>query len=305
MTPEHAFLDSIWEDLDDDATKLIFADWLEEQEDWRGQLLRLQVERNQHGFWTSRFKGLHGRIGELLQERGADWLRPLGLERHQVRYSDGTGLLWLFLAPQAFARLSEPRHSEGVQRWVTEVSLTGKYLNDLLTALERGPTVRVFVNLSGEAPQQVGRKLANCRGLDRLRSLDLTYSRLAPRDLETLLAAPALEGLQYLFLGYSTGTSGVPAALVQARHLTHLRGLDLSRGHLTDSELERLGRASCLAGLRALYLEQNQFTPRGLDCLLTSPHLNNLRVLDLRECHLNYEWPILDALRQRFPALSL
>jgi uncharacterized protein (TIGR02996 family) len=305
MTPEHAFLDSIWEDLDDDATKLIFADWLEEQEDWRGQLLRWQVERNQHGFWTPVFKQLRDQIDGRLLARGDDWLEPLANYHRGIRYSDGTGLLWLKTTPERLARLPEPRTSEGVHRWVTEASLESPSLNDVLTALERGPQVRVFVNFTRRAPAKVGQRLASAAGVERLRSLDLTFGNLEARDLEFLLAAPTLEGVQYLFFGFAHGASGVPAALLTAHHLTNLRGLDLSKCGLKDRELELLCRAPALEGLTALYLEQNHFSSVGLEALITSRYLQKLRILDLRSCHLSTDWPAVAALRQRFPFVTL
>jgi uncharacterized protein (TIGR02996 family) len=300
MTPEHAFLDSIWEDLDDDATKLIFADWLEEQEDWRGQLLRWQVERNQHGFWTREFKGLNRKILDHLLELGDTWLQPL--EQYQeIRYSDGTGLLWLRMAPDDLAKLPEPRTSEGVHRWITEVSLEGRYLNDVLKALERGPHVRLFLNFAHRTPDNVGQRLAASPALERVRSLDLTYGELHSKDLETLLASPRLEPLQYLFLGFSSGVVAVPQALAAATHLVNLRGLDLCACHLRDEALDHLSRAPALDGLTALYLERNQFGVPGLESLTASRHLDGLRILDLRSCGISADWPAAVALRQRFP----
>jgi uncharacterized protein (TIGR02996 family) len=44
-SPEMAFLHAIQANLDDPTPKLVYADWLEEREDPRGQLLRTEVER--------------------------------------------------------------------------------------------------------------------------------------------------------------------------------------------------------------------------------------------------------------------
>jgi uncharacterized protein (TIGR02996 family) len=46
MTPEHAFLYAIKDDPADDAVRLVFSDWLEENgQPARAEFLRLQVRR--------------------------------------------------------------------------------------------------------------------------------------------------------------------------------------------------------------------------------------------------------------------
>lgn len=53
MASEQAFLEAIIADPDDDAVRLIFADWLEEQSDpvknARGEFIRVQIELSQMG----------------------------------------------------------------------------------------------------------------------------------------------------------------------------------------------------------------------------------------------------------------
>jgi uncharacterized protein (TIGR02996 family) len=44
MSREEDFLQAILENPDDDVPRLIFADWLEEQGDPRGEFIRLQCE---------------------------------------------------------------------------------------------------------------------------------------------------------------------------------------------------------------------------------------------------------------------
>src|SRR5262249_42657415 len=44
MTDEAAFLRSILDDPDDEANRLVYADWLEERGDPRAELVRLQLE---------------------------------------------------------------------------------------------------------------------------------------------------------------------------------------------------------------------------------------------------------------------
>src|SRR5438874_1642322 len=46
---EQGFLQAIIESPDDDDHRLIFADWLEERDDPRGEFIRVQVERARPG----------------------------------------------------------------------------------------------------------------------------------------------------------------------------------------------------------------------------------------------------------------
>lgn len=303
MTSEHAFLDSIWENLDDDTTKLIFADWLEDQDDWRNVLLRCQVERNQHGFWTRTFEDLQSRIRTQMRTHGQTWLDPLS--RYHLRYSDGTGLLWLQMRAQDFLALAEPRTNEGVHRWITEVTLRGEYLTDLVAALERGPQVRLFLNFTQTRNSDLCQRLADAHGLERVRSLDLTYAILNPAQFRRLVESPRFAALQYLFLGYAQGISGVLSTLFAARHLTNLRGLDLAHCHLNDSHLIDLAHSPVVEGLTALYLESNHFGEPGLDALIQSPRFANLRVLNLQQCRFQTNPALVEMIRQRFPFVSL
>ena len=54
MTHDDAFLQAIIEDPDHDAPRLLYADWLEERGDPRGEFIRVQCA---WGGWTSTIRG--------------------------------------------------------------------------------------------------------------------------------------------------------------------------------------------------------------------------------------------------------
>ncbi len=78
MTPEEAFLKDITEHPEDDTPRLIFADWLEERGDPRGEFIRLQVERSRLKADDSR-QGffLRDRLRQVLAEHGDLWRAPV------------------------------------------------------------------------------------------------------------------------------------------------------------------------------------------------------------------------------------
>src|SRR5262245_46917946 len=76
---DEAFLQAILANPDDDHLRLIYADWLEERGDPRGEFIRVQIElaaADVEGEGT-RLKELKIREQELLLEHGTQWLRPV------------------------------------------------------------------------------------------------------------------------------------------------------------------------------------------------------------------------------------
>src|SRR5262249_32317307 len=74
------FLDFIVANPDDDAPRLIFADWLEEQGDGdRAEFIRVQVERARLPGWDARQVRLRLRERDLLDRHGRNWREELPL----------------------------------------------------------------------------------------------------------------------------------------------------------------------------------------------------------------------------------
>src|SRR5215211_6364640 len=78
MGPEEAaFLDRVCADPDDDAPRLIFADWLDERGDPRGEFIRVQVALNRLFAGDPRRDPLSDREAHLLARFHAPWSDPL------------------------------------------------------------------------------------------------------------------------------------------------------------------------------------------------------------------------------------
>lgn len=77
MNTEAGFIQALREDPQDDDTRLIFADWLEEQGDPRGEFFRVQQELANGVPDLDRRRRLHARSRELLDAHGSQWLGPL------------------------------------------------------------------------------------------------------------------------------------------------------------------------------------------------------------------------------------
>ncbi len=68
MTDEQAFLKAILEQPDDNARKLVYADWLEEHGDARGEYLRLMMKVRQERVVTPEQRHQHQELSTKLAE---------------------------------------------------------------------------------------------------------------------------------------------------------------------------------------------------------------------------------------------
>lgn len=68
MTHEEAFIQAICENPDDDAPRLMYADWLEERGDPRGEFIRVQMKIAEKGFYSDGTPCAYQRCQELRQQ---------------------------------------------------------------------------------------------------------------------------------------------------------------------------------------------------------------------------------------------
>ncbi|MCA9175086.1 MAG: TIGR02996 domain-containing protein [Planctomycetales bacterium] len=76
---------------------------------------------------------------------------------------------------------------------------------------------------------------------------------------------------------------GVFAAFLEVKWLERLTSLNLSDNGLGVTRMLQLAEVSGLRNLRTLSVRNNKITPRGARALLTSPHLSQLRRLELNQ----------------------
>jgi uncharacterized protein (TIGR02996 family) len=75
---EDRFIQAILADPDDTTIRLVYADWLEERGDPRGELLRLEAALMGLPGEAERWEGMAARIRELRATIDRDWLTALG-----------------------------------------------------------------------------------------------------------------------------------------------------------------------------------------------------------------------------------
>jgi type VI secretion system protein ImpC len=77
MTESEAFLQAIWERPEDDAPRLVYADWLEERGDPHGEFIHTQIALTRGGRDRHQELGLRQRERELLERFGPAWAEPV------------------------------------------------------------------------------------------------------------------------------------------------------------------------------------------------------------------------------------
>jgi uncharacterized protein (TIGR02996 family) len=241
MTVALAFIQDIKDHPDDDVPRLIFADWLEEHGDPRGEFLRVQVQRARLRPNHPQQGALRRRELELLREHAVSWLEPwLDLV---IRWEFERGLISLsaraerFLSNEAAALATAENCA-----WLTTLSLqelTARHVPRLVASPFLPPLV----------------------------TLDLSGNRLGPQGARALAESPQVAQLRTLRLrGNRLGVEGV-RSLANSPHLARLTNLDLTANLLGDAGAAVLAESPYLRHLQTLYVGRNRIHPGGHDVL--------------------------------------
>src|SRR5205823_5205407 len=116
-----AFLRDVKDHPDEDAPRLVLADWLTEHDDPRGEFLRAEVMSARLGWRQWERRHLDACAQELLRQHGDDWLGPLRGVSFYPKWE--RGMLRLALGPDKLPELAacDPEADERVA-WVDGLS---------------------------------------------------------------------------------------------------------------------------------------------------------------------------------------
>jgi uncharacterized protein (TIGR02996 family) len=205
-----AFLRAILNAPDDDAPRLIYADWLDEHDDpARAEFIRIQcrvhvLKNAETTAPASERLALSRRESELLERHRNRWIRPFhgfavtcGFERGFVAGIRVAGER-LTEAPEAILRLAPIQHL--TLFWgLTPPATRGQ----MLYRLSCPDLVRLrWLCLAGGYIGSTGlQAVASCEHLTGLTTLDLTSNHVGDAGLRALASSPMLETLEDLHLG--------------------------------------------------------------------------------------------------------
>ena len=275
MTPEDAFLDDIREHPDDDAPRLIFADWLDDHgETDRAEFIRARVYRARiRGRESPEADELTRRASALLAANWQRWTAPL-----RPLFGD---------APDHFnwPRTYRPEAITHFPRgFVESVEMeAGRFVAVAAELFRLCPIRHVHLHRADEHAA----RLAECPQLAWVEGLsfpDYARAPLGPRGMVSLAGSPHLGRLWLLWLSRNyLGDEGL-VALAAAPWLDHLRAVSLSDNGASDRGAEALARTPRAFRPRKLFLHRNAIGDRGAIALAESPVLEEVRTLTLAGC---------------------
>jgi uncharacterized protein (TIGR02996 family) len=247
-----AFLADIVEHPEDDAPRLVYADWLEDNGDPdRAEFIRVQVEGEPLPEGDPVKWERETRAAELLARRRKAWTREL---------------------PE-WAQKGEFRRG-----FLEEVETSVSEFVEGAEVFARHPLVHV--RLSGGEGLPAIKALAECPHLAGVRHLSVDDIRLSDQGLAVLVASRYISNLAVLRLGYGVSATGLKA-LADSPHLGRLTALTLGGGRLWPAAGEILGQSRSLKSLTDLDLSDSGIDLKGLRALVDSPLAKRLKHLDL------------------------
>ncbi len=252
---EQAFWRSIQEEPDDDAPRLIYADWLEEQGGAarlaRAELIRVQCELERLPADAPRHAELKAREAALWAKHRKEWLAPLKPFASRIAFRRG---------------------------FPDEVLVQGKvFLAHAETVLSAAPVFNLRLRNSKEQIEAIGASPV----LRRLSSLSLYWNQIGMNRARVFLASPNLVNLTTLDLDdNSIRLDGLRA--LTAADMPRLRHLNLRANVLGDEGAAILAASPFLSRVRKLGLAYNGIGDAGAAALAASPHLRALTLLDVR-----------------------
>jgi len=273
----------------DDGPRLIFADYLDEHQDPRGELIRLQCALARLPADDVRRAGLQARESAWHRQFDRDWIGPIAQVVADAQFRRGIldsvsmsaerfleqGEALFRFAPIRRVRLYDvgPRFGEIMQAphlaEVRELDLCGNDLgNGGMMLITRSPY------------------------LEQLESLDLSFNALSGPGLRLLAESGKLSRLQALYLNDNGRINHVGIeSLARTARLSQLRVLDLSGNDLSDAAVRMLTDSSVLRRLDRLVLHHNPIGDMGFHWLLQNESwfrlLRGDRTLNLEDCSIS------------------
>jgi uncharacterized protein (TIGR02996 family) len=228
MTTAVEFVQAMRDAPDDEALRLVFADWLEDRGDPRGEFLRVQVELARWVPDLARRTALRQRERELLAGHGREWIGPLA--DYCLSWHFEGGLAHVTMNARRFAGKAFAARAEELltRAWVRRLRLEGAYRHRRAVAAAPYLALVPELDLGGlslrDAPVYF---LVDCPHLDRLTRLDLSNNLLSDHALLALLEAPWLARLTELDLHNNALTDASVRRLLNVRPRLRLRRLDV------------------------------------------------------------------------------
>jgi uncharacterized protein (TIGR02996 family) len=296
-------LQAVWDDPDDTAAALIYADWLSDNggsdEQDLADFIRVQV-RLEGGDEAD----LKKREKALLSKHRKSWLKdvPTGL-RGRVSFVRG----FVRRVRTTASRLAVVGDELGRHYPISEVDLEGNFPRKSvasLAVLEFWKRVRVLkMPFSAKDDPTAFELFFRNIHLRQIQTLAADCLALGPRGVAVLAKWPGLAAVRGLSLCDDGLTRHCIEMLFASPHLGPLRRLSMAANSLDSASAGFLAAQGRLACLEELSLYNNDIGPAGVKALAASPHMANLKHLHVAGNPVTDAgaWAVVDG----FPALTV
>jgi uncharacterized protein (TIGR02996 family) len=256
MNHEQGFLRAIIQNPDDDTPRLIYADWLEEQGNPRGEFIRVQCELARSDLPTPRRLQLLEREKQLLARYRQEW--DVSLQRLCTNCVYRRG----FPETVRLQTMDFLRHAE-------ELFLSAPIVG--LRLSRPGPSVSLIIRIPW---------LARVRLLDLGRNRPRGYGEaLGDTGVRLLAECPYLRNVTELLLEYHDIRNGGAIALAESPHLGELTTLRLTHNRVAAAGVRALVESPWLVRLTTLALSGNQLGDAGAHILAKAPRLQEVQAM--------------------------
>jgi uncharacterized protein (TIGR02996 family) len=304
------FLAAVLEAPEDEAPRLVYADWLQQRNDPRGEFIAVQCEIARLAQLAKKEQeelGLdydEGRIfGRTLDERKR--VELLRVREDELLKKNKKAWVGRFTGKRTAYGTKERMWVKGSPtKWDFErgfVATVTMSADDFARNAES-----IFAVEPLRCAHLTGRSFAalvKCAAIGKLRELDLDRTWVKEDGARTLFGVKAktfasLEVISLRKCGLGGKTTSVIAKVGDPAAFPHLRELYLGDSDLGNLGAQALASAKLLRNVRELHIDRNKIKTPGAMALAESPHLDNLEVLAVWGNPIEAEG--LAALRKRF-----
>jgi len=250
MDHDDAFLADVAADRDDDAPRLIYADWLDDHGDPdQARFIRAQCRLATLEPWEAEYFDLAAEADDLLARHRSAWVGSLGGVTSRVEFRRG---------------------------FPHRVTLPGaEFAARAARAIVAAPTLSAC-RVSNAADGWDA--LLASPALEHFTALAVGGQRLGAERLQALARSPRVGNLRDLRLAGTSLRDAYPH-LAASPHLARLERLDLAGCGLRDAGLAAFLGGTFGPNLRALRLDENGLTAAGLAALAASQRADRLEEL--------------------------
>ena len=293
MDQRDAFFQAILEDPDDDATRLIFADWLEEQNDPLGEFIHVQFALRDMPTYDARRPQFEERERELLVLHQDEW--TASIRRFRARFVPEFQRGFPYRVPLGIWHEAEQLvRAAPIQALSFDDYWEYRPQDSLEQALARPAFAQIRELDCGSRVRTDLQALVEAPNAENLRMLSLDPEQWRQQEAKLLAEASFAPQLERLVLGSSYIASnshlcaedGVIGRLFRRSTFRKLNSLELRTARFRIDEAEALASSPMLKNVESLTISKVGLEPEVMAAFVSGEGVERLRHLDLRSCRL-------------------